>query len=279
MNRILASLALGACLSGCARDQTATPLPSSPSQPTPTPATYSVSGTVTSTAGDRIPGATVSVTGAATMSNATTTTTTDVSGRYVLTGLAAAEYSMSADAKGYAAASRSVSLSGSPTFVVDFALAPVDSGPPAAITFANVGADKSPVADYAEAGFRVVATTASWIAIRTYGHPAPFVQFLSPGGVTTTGEIQLTASGAPFSFKSVDLYSSTTRIPYVITGLRKGATVFTLSNTLGNTFGNFATVVNPQSTALIDALSIQLTNAAAPCCDNPIGIDNISVSR
>jgi hypothetical protein len=125
----------------------------------------------------------------------------------------------------------------------------------------------------------VVTTTASWIAIRTYGHPAPFIEFVSPGGVTTTGEIKVTATGAPFSFKSVDLYSSTTPIPYAITGLRKGATVFTLSNTLGNTFGNFATVINPQSSVSIDALSIQLTNAAALCCPNPIGIDNIGISR
>ena len=186
---------------------------------------------------------------------------------------------MSADAKGYAATSRSVSLSGSPAMVVDFALAPVDAGPPAAITFANVGADKSPVTDYAEAGFRVAATAASWIAIRTYGQPAPFIQFMSPGGVTTTGGIQVTAGGNSFSFKSVDFYSSTTPIPYVITGVSKGATVFRLSNTLGNTFGNFATVANPQPTALIDALSIDLTNPAAPCCPNPMGIDNIAVSR
>jgi len=275
MNRMLATLALTACLSGCARDQTATAVPSSPSPPVLAPATSSVSGTVTSTTGDRIAGATVSVTGAGTTSNATT----DVSGRYALTGLASAEYAMSADAKGYAASSRSVSLSGSPPFQVDFALAPLDSGPPAGITFANVGADKSPLADYAEAGFSVVPTTASWIAIRTYGHPAPFIEFLSPGGVTTSGEIRVTASGAPFSFKSVDLYSSTTPIPYVITGLSKGAAVFTLSNTLGNTFGNFATVINPQSSVSIDALSIQLTNAAAPCCPNPIGIDNIAVGR
>jgi hypothetical protein len=37
--------------------------------------------------------------------------------------------------------------------------------------------------------------------------------------------------------------------------------------------------VNPQSTASIDALSIQLSNPAAPCCTNPMGVDNISVSR
>jgi hypothetical protein len=229
--------------------------------------------------GDRIAGATVSVAGAATPTNAATTTTTDVSGQYALTGLAAAEYSMSVKARGYAAASRLVSLGDIPTLAVHFVLTPAASSPAAAITFANVGAQASPVADYTEAGFRVVAATGSWIAMRTYGHPAPFIEFLSARGVTTSGEIQVTAAGSPFSFKSVDLYSSTTRIPYVITGRRSAATVFTLSSTIGNTFGNFATVVNPRSTALIDVLSIQLTNAAAPCCGNPMGLDNISVSR
>lgn len=87
----------------------------------------------------------------------------------------------------------------------------------------------------------------------------------------------MTAAGAGFTFQSVDLYSSTTPIPYVVTGIANAATVFTIQNTQGNTFGNFARVVNPNATAQIDALLIRLSNAAAPCCANPMGLDNIVV--
>jgi len=82
-----------------------------------------------------------------------------------------------------------------------------------------------------------------------------------------------------FSFRSVDLYSSTTPIPYTMTGLRNSSTVFTLADTLPNTFGNFKTVVNPNAAALINALSIVLTNAAAPCCRNPMGLDTIVLAQ
>src|SRR3982750_3402493 len=112
MSRILPSLALATCLSGCAGDRTEPGGPSSLALPTPTPAMSTVAGTVTSTTGDLIAGATVSVTNAATPSNATTTAKTDGSGRYALSGLRAAEYSISAEASGYAATSRAVSLSG-----------------------------------------------------------------------------------------------------------------------------------------------------------------------
>src|SRR5439155_1992973 len=73
-----------------------------------------------------------------------------------------------------------------------------------------------------------------------------------------------------FNFKSVDLYSSTTPIPYTITGLRNSTTTFTMAATLPNTFGNFATVVNPQAADVIDTLVIRLSNPAAICCANPM---------
>jgi hypothetical protein len=46
-----------------------------------------------------------------------------------------------------------------------------------------------------------------------------------------------------------------------------------------NNYGNFITVANPDSAAVIDTLSIVLTNAAAGCCDNPMGLDNIVLTR
>ena len=110
-----------------------------------------------------------------------------------------------------------------------------------------------------------------------YGHPAPFIQFSSPAGTTTTGELIVTAAGTKFRFQSVDLYSSTTPIPYTITGIANSATVLTIQRTQGNTFDNFATVTNPQPDAQLDALLIRLTNPSAPCCSNPMGLDNIVV--
>jgi hypothetical protein len=52
-----------------------------------------------------------------------------------------------------------------------------------------------------------------------------------------------------------------------------------MAATLPNTFGNFLTVLNPQAADLIDTLVISLSNPAAPCCANPMGVDNIAVSK
>jgi len=52
-----------------------------------------------------------------------------------------------------------------------------------------------------------------------------------------------------------------------------------MAPTLPNTFGNFATVVNPQAADVIDTLVRRLSNPAAICCANPMGVDNIVVTR
>ena len=77
---------------------------------------------------------------------------------------------------------------------------------------------------------------------------------------------------------SVELYASTTRIPYTIVGTRNGARVFTLSDELPNTFGSFRTVANPNA-GQVDTVSITLTNTAASCCRNPMGLDTIVVIK
>jgi Carboxypeptidase regulatory-like domain len=107
--------------------------------------------------------------------------------------------------------------------------------------------------------------------------PGPSLQFSTPAGITTDGEVKVTAGGSTFRFSSVDLYSSTTPIPYVFTGMSNSTVVFAVSGRQGNTFGNFATIANPQSAAPIDTLLIRLSNPAAPCCGNPVGLDNIVV--
>ncbi len=52
---------------------------------------------------------------------------------------------------------------------------------------------------------------------------------------------------------------------------------FTVNGTEPNTFGNFATVQNPNAGTLIDTLVISLSNPANQCCPNPMGLDNIVV--
>jgi hypothetical protein len=139
--------------------------------------------------------------------------------------------------------------------------------------------DGAAVTSYSELGFSIVATSGSWTVWTRYGHPAPFIQFGAAAGSTVTGSIQVTAGGATFGFTSADFYSSTTKIPFTITGSRNAATVFTMADMLGNTFGTFKTVVNQQAGATIDTLTITLTNPAAACCPNPMGLDNIVVTR
>ena len=47
--------------------------------------------------------------------------------------------------------------------------------------------------------------------------------------------------------QEVDLHSSLTFIPYVVTGLMGSTKAFSVSGTVPNTFGNFATVANPNA--------------------------------
>ena len=158
------------------------------------------------------------------------------------------------------------------------------SQPPAAagacvIGFDDLRIDRGSFASYSACGLSVAATAATWQVSTSYGHPAPFVQFLSAAGSTTVGEVVVTATAGAFAFTSLDIYSSTTKIPYEITGSANRVALFTIAKVQGNTYGDFATIVNPQPSTPIDTLTIRLTNAAAPCCSNPLGVDEIRVIR
>ncbi len=131
---------------------------------------------------------------------------------------------------------------------------------------------------YVESGFTVTAISGGWIVRTDYGKPGPFIEFVAAPGATVTGELRVTSS-SPFMFTSVDLYSSTTTIPYQVSGIRGGSAVFTLTGTMPNTFGDFATLAGPVPAAAIDTLSVAFTNPAAPCCPNPTGLDNIVLAR
>jgi hypothetical protein len=141
------------------------------------------------------------------------------------------------------------------------------------VTFGGLTANNATMTTYVESGVTVSALAGGWSAAASSA---------------VTGEILVTAggegvaAGAPtFSFSSVDLYSSVTPIPYTIVGLRHSTTMFTLAATLPNTLGRFVTVANPQATAVIDTLLINLSNfqASCPTCINPVGLDNIVVVK
>ena len=251
-------------------------LTSTPSTP---PVVFSLSGQVTDRAtGAGIPGARVSIMDGP---NAGKSARTDGSGTYSFTALQQSGFTVRVSADTYVSESRGVTLTSNQT--LSFQLTPQPSTPPAPgtiiISFNGLAANRAPVATYAESGFTVSTTSGAWEAITTYGNPAPFIQFAASSGTTVAGEAHVTASGSTFTFRSVDLYSSTTPIPYTIRGLRSGRIVFTVTNTIPNTFGQFRTVVNPEATDVIDTLSIALTNAAAPCCGNPMGFDTIVLGR
>jgi hypothetical protein len=142
-------------------------------------------------------------------------------------------------------------------------------------TFGRLAANET-LSSYTEAGFTVVATTGSWQAY-AYGAPGPAIAIQTAGGAPVTGQITVTAGGSPFHFVSVDLYSSVTPIPYVFTGLMGATTVFSVSGTVPNTFGTYATAENPRSGDLIDTLIIELTNSSP--ISNPMALDNLRFAR
>jgi hypothetical protein len=140
--------------------------------------------------------------------------------------------------------------------------------------------NRTPVTMYTESGFLVIPTMAAWMAIH-YGNPAPSLQFEAQIGETIVGEIAVASEdGAPFRLTSVDLYASTTPIPYVITGTLLGQPRYTAVGTQGNTFGRFVKVDNQHKNVIVDRVTIQLTNrTGVTCCRNPMGLDNIVVRR
>jgi hypothetical protein len=147
------------------------------------------------------------------------------------------------------------------------------------VGFASLRENRAPFTGHAESGFDVSAVSGQWMALTTYGNPQPFIEFSGPAGVTTTGELRITAGGAPFWFNSIDLYSSTTKIPYVIEGFLNSDQIYASVDVIGNTFGAFARRSNPNADTAVQEIRIRLSNPSAPCCSNPMGVDNIVVSR
>jgi hypothetical protein len=51
--------------------------------------------------------------------------------------------------------------------------------------------------------------------------------------------------------------------------------VFTIADTMPNTFGYFRTVEHPTAKDVVDTLVIRLSNPPSPGGSNPMGLDNI----
>ena len=152
--------------------------------------------------------------------------------------------------------------------------APAGAIEPGTLTFEGLTSNGATVSEYSERGFALKFSGATWTQWPNYGNPGPSAIFKVDGGASATGTVEVSSGGQAFTFQSVDLYSSTTKIPYRIVGLRGGTGVFSLEGQLPNTFGKFAGVQS-SANAPIDTLRITLTNNAAPCCSNPMGLDNI----
>jgi carboxypeptidase family protein/Big-like domain-containing protein len=230
-------------------------------------AVYSVRGAVIdNTTGRAIDGATVDA-------GVGRVTTTNSTGQFTISGVPAGALTLTVTKSGYVTSTLSVTVGGDATVTVRLNAAT----PCGTIGFDEFQANQVFTVSSA-CGLTVRATTSNWTVLTSYGHPAPFIQFTSAAGTTVDGEVFVSANGTPFKFLSVDVYSSTTPIPYVITGFLNSVEVFRVQATQGNTFGGFATVTNPSSGASLDSLVIRLSNPAAACCSNPTGLDNIRVS-
>jgi len=129
MKATLLSLVLIAGLTAaCGKDTPSSPTPAPTPTPAPAAVTYTVSGTVRSTAGAVISGATVAVVDGP---SAGRTAVSSSTGTYSLAGLQFAGFSISASAPNFIAQSRGIPLTaGVTTTTADFVLAPVVVAPP-----------------------------------------------------------------------------------------------------------------------------------------------------
>lgn len=236
------------------------------------PATYTLYGRVTDASGASVAAATVTVRSAA---GGMKLASADGSGNYSVSGVPQGAAEVTFVAPGYAAATRTLIVYGNAR--LDVAL--TKASPCPSIGFDDTGPDASAFTTYSRCGVTVAATAATWEVSTRFGNPAPFVEFRAPAGQAAVGELTVTASSGTFTFESVDLYSSVTPIPYVITGIARTSTAFTLQGTVPNTLGRFATVPNPNRAVRIDALVIRLTNAVpgggGSNSSNPMGLDNL----
>jgi hypothetical protein len=233
-------------------------------------AALTLSGTITDAATRvGIAGATIIVKD---VSNNTRAATTSGTGRYSIDELPTGALELTVRANGYTTSVQSISLTADQT--VNVAL--TRGADCSALTFDGLRASNT-FATYTACGFTVAASTSNWGISTSIGRAAPSAQFTSARGSTTAGELVVT-SDAPFRFQSVDVYSSTTPVVFVITGIANGRTAFTLQNTLSSP-AEFVGIANAASAPAVDALVIRLATPPLSCCDTTVAVDNIALAR
>lgn len=286
--RRLSLLACAAVTASCAGSSPGAPTPAPPTTPAVavtsgaaqtasasagTSALFKIFGVVTdATSHGVLPNVTIQATDG---SGVPKTASTDTAGAFEIAGLRGGAVTVVAANDAYLPLTTSLTLTTDSH--LDLTLARRPPPAPVTIAFTDVG-NGAAISTYNEGGYSLTASNASWVGATGYGHPAPFIEFRAAQGSTVVGELTITAFGDPFRFTSFDVYSSTTKIPYVVTAYRSGAVVYTLSSTVPNTFGGFATVTSGRADS-IDVLTIDLTNPAAPCCANPVGVDTIVLAK
>lgn len=167
------------------------------------------------------------------------------------------------------------------TLLVCAAAAISFSAQAAVIGFDSLGPNGAPLFVHFEDGFVVVpAGGEAWQITTTYGAPAPHIGYTRSPTQPDLSAVVLVRdlAFADFVFSSVDLYSSITPIPHRFMGFRDNLSVFDFYALTPNTFGQFRTVSSPSS-ALIDLLFIEVMNPFVACCSNPVGLDNIVVTK
>ena len=115
--------------------------------------------------------------------------------------------------------------------------------------------------DYKEHGYGVRARTSAWVGDTSFGDPAPFIEFETPGETKSTQSVIVTHGGQGFTFQSIAIYSSITTIPYKFRGSLNGLAKYVVTGTVPNTFGAFATATNPDAATTIDRLEISVTKS------------------
>ena len=225
----------------------------------------------------RLPGATVVARDAF---GASISVVTDDIGNYTIAGIAAGPADVTARADGYISSTVSTRILGDTG--VSFPLGRASICP--ALGFDDLTANDAPFTTWTACGLTVSATTSNWTISATTGRPAPFVRFISPLAVTTSGELAVTTPGPKFRFQSVDVYAASGLVPYSITGIGNGTALFVVQgNVTGGTFSGFTTVSNTEGSEIpIDALLIRLSNSGPACCQttvNAVGLDNIILVR
>jgi hypothetical protein len=131
---------------------------------------------------------------------------------------------------------------------------------------------------YKAHGFTVRRVKPGWTVDGDFGNPAPEIEFVVPANTIVGKAVTVTEAGKEFSLDSIDIYSSVAAVNWEFVGSLKGQTLYKDKGQIPNPMGGFATVSNPDASALVDSVEITLTSVQS-AVENPIGLDNIVVAR